>query len=79
MNESRGQNELAIRDFTKAVEQNPHYYKAYLARGEVYGKLKQYKLAINDYNQVLELDINNFKALSGRGRIYEMGKNMIWI
>ncbi len=38
-----------------AIKHKPDYIEAYLNRGNVYRKLKQYNQAIEDYNKVISL------------------------
>lgn len=49
----KGQHDLAICDFNKAIEQNPRDYKAYVCRGLAYMANRQCELAIADFSEVI--------------------------
>ena len=63
----KGQYDLAIEEFTRALGINPNWGDLFYNRGSAYSKMRQYDLAIADYNRALELDSNNFDALNNRG------------
>ncbi|MEM7102492.1 MAG: tetratricopeptide repeat protein [Bacteroidota bacterium] len=68
--------EGAHANLTKAVELNPKYYKAYIARGQVYRRTKRYQEALNDYNYAISLKPEFSDAYNNRGNIYfEMGQD----
>ena len=48
----------AIQDFTKAIELNPNYTKAYNNRGFAKAELQDYRGAIQDYNKAIEINPN---------------------
>ena len=48
----------AISDYTKAIELNPNFTKAYKYRGHSKNDLKDYYGAISDYTKTIELDPN---------------------
>ena len=50
-----GQYRLAIGDFSKAIELDPHYEVAYLNRGVAYEKLGDYQQAVQDYAASISL------------------------
>lgn len=59
----------AIEKFTKAINKNPQYSKAYINRGNAHFNLKDYDAAITDYNQALRLNPNEVKAYVNRGNV----------
>ncbi len=58
----------AIVDFTKAIELDPKYVLAYLARGDAKSFLLDYRGAISDYSKTIELDSKQPTAYYGRGK-----------
>jgi tetratricopeptide (TPR) repeat protein len=50
-----GETQTAIDDFTKAIEQEPSYAEAHLARADVYAKLKKAEPAHDDYIRAAEI------------------------
>ena len=54
-----GKSELAIADFTQAIQLNPDYANAYYSRGRVYDEQGDNEQAIVDYNEVVRLDPND--------------------
>jgi tetratricopeptide (TPR) repeat protein len=63
----KGQRDLAIEEFTRAIEINPNWGELFYNRGCTYSKMHKYDLAISDYNRALELNRNNVDALNNRG------------
>ncbi len=61
--------EQAIEKFTKAIEKDPKYSKAYINRGNAHYNLKEYDAAIADYNQALRLNPDEVKAYVNRGNV----------
>ena len=51
--------ELAIADYTKAINLKPDYADAYYNRGVAYRIKGDYKLAITDYTKAIEIEPNN--------------------
>ncbi len=51
-----GQYEEAIAEFTKAIELDPSYARAYSSRGGAYFSKGEYDKAIADYTKAIELD-----------------------
>ena len=47
--------ELAIINYSKALEINPNYANAFYNRGFCYANLKKHELAITDYNKAIEI------------------------
>ena len=65
----KGQHDLAIADYTKAVELNPKDQQTYFLRGLAYDKIGQDELAIADFTKVIELDPKDEKAYVQAGFI----------
>jgi len=61
----------AIEAFTKAIESDPKYARAYYERGAMYGLLGNSRQAIGDLDRAIELDPKNAKAYCLRGGNYE--------
>jgi tetratricopeptide (TPR) repeat protein len=57
----------AISDYTKAIELNPNFAKAYYNRGLSKSYLKDYSRAISDYNKAIELNPNYVDSYNNRG------------
>lgn len=62
--------ELALADYTSAVELDPQYAKAYNNRGNAYASLGDSEKAIEDYDVALELDDTLSLAYFNRGLMY---------
>jgi Flp pilus assembly protein TadD len=60
----------AISNYSKAIEINPKFVKAYNNRGIAYIWKKQYDLAIADFTKAIELDPKNGKAYNNRAIVY---------
>lgn len=45
----------AVKDFTKAIELQPNFSKAYFNRAQAYSSLKKYDNAIADFNKMVEI------------------------
>ena len=69
-----GKYDLAIADFTKAIELNPRLALAYLNRGLAYASKGQFDLAITDFTKVIELNPRLAIAYYKRGVAYADGK-----
>lgn len=61
--------EQAIEKFTKAIQKEPNYAKAYINRGNAHYNLKEYEAAVADYNQAVRLSPNEIKAYVNRGNV----------
>ena len=57
----------ADRAYTKSIQLDPKFLRAYEERASGYLSLKQYSQALRDYDRVLELDPENATAYSDRG------------
>ena len=67
---SKREYNLALLDFTRAIEENPNEIIAYYGRGTIYGISGEYNLAIEDYTKVLELDSEFAQVYIQRGTAY---------
>jgi tetratricopeptide (TPR) repeat protein len=59
-----------LKQYERAIEEDPNFAEAYYNRGVAYGNLKQYERAIEDYNKAIELDPNHTSAYYNRGNAY---------
>ena len=66
----KGEHDLAIKDFTKAIELKPDYALSYNNRGAVYRSKGEYDLAIEDCNKAIELKPDYAEPYSNRGAAY---------
>jgi tetratricopeptide (TPR) repeat protein len=66
----KGQLDLAIADFDKALEINPKYVFAYSCRGSAYRGKGEFDLAIADFNKALEINPKLAFVYIERGDIY---------
>ena len=62
--------DLAINDWTKAIEKDPNEFMAYYGRGTIYGVSGENDLAIKDYTMALELNPELTKVYVQRGTAY---------
>lgn len=62
--------DLAISDYTKALEKNPAFVHAYVNRGSTYAFIGDYEHAIIDYNKAIELNLNFADVYYDRGYAY---------
>ena len=68
---NKGDYDLAIADYNKAIRLNPKLAYAYSQRGNAYYNKGDYHLAIADYNQAIQLDPKLANAYNVRGIIYD--------
>jgi tetratricopeptide (TPR) repeat protein len=66
----------AIEDYTKAIDLDPNYARAYSSRGDAYHCKENYNKAIEDYTKAIALDPNLANAYFERGCVY-VAKNFI--
>ena len=52
---AKGEHDLAIEDYNKAIRSNPDYIKAYGNRGNAYRAKGEHDLAIENYNKAIQL------------------------
>jgi tetratricopeptide (TPR) repeat protein len=67
---NKGQYDLAMADFNKAIEIDPKFAKAYNNRGDAYEKKGQYDLAIADFTKAIEVDPKFAFGYAFRGFAY---------
>ena len=73
--EQRENPQMAVKDYTKAIELNPNHVEAYYNRGLVFSKMQKYELAAKDFDAVLSLNPRSFEAYCNRGNVnYRLGK-----
>ena len=66
-----GKFERAVADYTRALELNPNYARAYHNRGLAYDQLGEIDRAIADYSKALELNPSYALAYYHRGLAYQ--------
>lgn len=74
-NVSKGEYDLALQSYAKAIELNPKDAATYLNRGRAYSNKKSYDLAILDYDKWIELSPKESMAYFNRGDLYEKRGN----
>jgi tetratricopeptide (TPR) repeat protein len=57
-------------ELTKAIQNDPNFYKAYINRGLVNYKLAFYQDAIDDFTKAIQLKPLDYKAYYNRGIVY---------
>lgn len=62
--------ELALADYTKAIQLNPKFSQAYNNRGRIYARQQKYDLAIADFTKAIELNPQLWEAHKNRGFVY---------
>ncbi len=60
----------ALRDFSRAIDYDGEYLRAYCNRGLVHRAMKRLPKALEDYNRALELDSSYSEALIGRAQTW---------
>jgi protein O-mannosyl-transferase len=70
---NENKNDLAMADFSKAIELNPNSSFAFYNRGTAYEDAKKYELAMADYNKAIELNPDFSPAYNNRGNLYANG------
>lgn len=70
-NNLRGELELALEDYAKAIELNPKDTASYFNRGRVYANQKSFDLALMDFNKSIELNPKDVFAYTNRAAVYE--------
>ncbi len=72
-NTDLAEHELAVGDYTRAIELDPYYAAAYFSRGVLYWReLHLTYRAIRDMTRVLELEPQRSEALFNRAIAYQM-------
>jgi TonB family protein len=67
----KGEYDLAVVNYSKAIDLNPKEPSVYLSRGLVYYNRKFYDLAVADYSKVVEIDPKEMMAYYYRGDSFE--------
>jgi protein O-mannosyl-transferase len=67
---AKGQQEIAIREFSKAIELKPHYAEAYSNLGSAYAAQDRIDQAISAYGKAIELDPKLAPAYNNRCGAY---------
>ena len=62
--------DLALAEFTKAINIDPRYAEAYLNRGFLYEQQEKPDLALSDYNQAININPQDAWAYVRRGILY---------
>lgn len=71
---------LAVTEYTKAIELDPQYAKAYHNRGLAYYFVGKNFLSIEDYTKAIELNPQYAKAYTNRGSVYHtLGRSALAI
>ena len=74
--EQRGQHELALRDFTRAIALVPDDPEYYSNRGSAYRKLGRHEEALADYGRAIEIRPELALAYNNRGNVHrDLGHN----
>lgn len=60
----------AVADYTKAIDIQPNFAKAYNNRAYTYMRMQYYKKALSDLDKAIEINPNYVEALMNRGDIY---------
>ncbi len=66
---AKGQYDLALSDFNKAIALEPGHAEPYNNRGVIFDKLGDTELAITDYNKAIDLDPHYAEAYFNRGLV----------
>lgn len=74
-NNVKGDFELALEDYGKAIELNPKDNLSYFSRGRVHLLRQSYDLAILDFDKTIELNPKDVAAYANRAAIYEKKGN----
>ena len=68
--------ELAISDYSKAIEIDPGFAEAHYDRGCSYYELREYEEAIADLTRAIELDPNEARYYGQRSLVYLFSDRM---
>ena len=63
----KGDYELAIQQYSEALQIFPHHFKALFNRGFAYDKMGMFDQAIDDYSNAIQLDPNNAYTYYNKG------------
>lgn len=67
---SVGDNKGALQQYTEAVQADPHYYKAYYNRAQIYVDQQNYKAASEDFSRALTEEPELYDAYNNRANCY---------
>ncbi len=67
-----GDNESALRDYSRVIELNPGDYQAYYNRGNIYFESFHFEQALADYEQATTINPEYAQAYFKIGAIYDM-------
>ena len=73
---SRGQFDLAIEDFNKAITQDPFSFKAFLNRGAAFLDSGRFDLAAADFDKAIALNPSYSEAYNSRGSLFGMSGSL---
>lgn len=65
-----GDYDAAVAEYTKVIQLEPNYEKAYYNRGLAYAKKGEYDKAISDYTKAIDLDPKDINSHVNRGVAY---------
>ncbi|MBF0536864.1 MAG: tetratricopeptide repeat protein [Nitrospirae bacterium] len=68
--DNKGDYDMAIADYTKAIEIDPRFAEAYYHRGLAWRKRKDHEKAIADFTRVIEINPQHADAYYYRGYTY---------
>ena len=67
--------DLAIMDYTQAIEMHPNYIEALSNRGEVYNRKGEYEKSVQDFEHVIHWEPDNPHGYFNRGNVYHKIRN----
>lgn len=73
---SQGKRDLAVQEYSKAIELNPYFGVAYNNRGAVYLRDKDVQRALADFDKSIALGTNDAPPYYNRGRVMFIQKNL---
>jgi len=74
--QDKGDLDLALSDYNKAIQINPNYAEAYNNRGFTYQSKGDLDLALSDYNKAIQINPNLAEAYNNRGVTYQDKGNL---
>ena len=70
-----GADDMALKDFTDAIQFDSHFEKAYVSRGNIYVKKHDYARASADFSQAIQINPKNEYAFFLRAWVYDNENN----
>ncbi len=64
----KGEDDLAIKDYTEAIRLDPEYTSGFYNRGNSYARKKDYDRAIADYNKAISLAVPEVIYAAGEAK-----------